>query len=297
MDHTNNPPSKHSPQFSIIIPCFNDEDFASEAIRSCLSQTYQDFEIVFVDDGSEKDACNHIKNHIKNNANLKLIRKNNGGLSSARNTGIKAANGRFLLFLDSDDLIEKDFLFAANQIIQDKYQDDILIVMPFAYFKDPLCNDKDLTAQINFIPPKLISRFPLINQLMLSDRNCFPVSSCIISSRISSKIGMFDESLPSLEDWDYWLRAAKENPIIIYAPDHQLCKTLIRVRDGMTSDKKTMSRAKTTLIENGRHKTMSFLKTHWLAGMLAHQAISLLSIIQGKIFQHKMNYTRPDRSA
>ena len=90
-------------KYSIIVPVYNVENYINECIQSVLSQTMNDYEIILVDDGS-LDECPAICDEwAKKESRIKVIHKKNGGLSSARNEGIRQSKGRYLLFLDSDD--------------------------------------------------------------------------------------------------------------------------------------------------------------------------------------------------
>lgn len=89
---------------SIIVPIYNVEDYVEKCIDSILSQTYDNMEIILVNDGSTDNSRNLINKYIKD-TRCKIIDKENGGLSSARNAGIKVATGKYLYFIDSDDYI------------------------------------------------------------------------------------------------------------------------------------------------------------------------------------------------
>lgn len=96
------------PEISIIVPVYNVEKYVRKCIESILNQTFSDFELILVDDGSTDNSgkiCDEYK--LKDNRVI-VIHKENGGLSSARNVGIDNANGKFLGFVDGDDYIEKD---------------------------------------------------------------------------------------------------------------------------------------------------------------------------------------------
>jgi glycosyltransferase involved in cell wall biosynthesis len=96
------------PLVSIIIPVYKVEKYLDECIRSVIGQTYQNLEIILVDDGSP-DRCGEIcDRYAEEDSRVKVIHKSNGGLSDARNAGIAAANGTYLFFLDSDDYIRLD---------------------------------------------------------------------------------------------------------------------------------------------------------------------------------------------
>ena len=105
--------------FSVIVPVYKVENYLSHAIESVLNQTFGDFELILVDDGSP-DKCPHICDDYKEkDARIKVIHKENGGLASARRAGISVAEGEYVFNLDSDDLIENDTLESAFKIIKD----------------------------------------------------------------------------------------------------------------------------------------------------------------------------------
>ena len=115
--------------FSVIVPVYKVEAYLKSAIESVLQQTFSDFELILVDDGSP-DSCPAICDSFqKTDPRIKVIHKKNGGLASARRAGIKVAQGDFVFNLDSDDLIEPDTLEHAYQIITDTDCD----MVSFAY--------------------------------------------------------------------------------------------------------------------------------------------------------------------
>ncbi len=107
-------------KFSIIIPVYNTEKYLNKCIDSVLNQSYSDFEMIIVNDGSKDNSQSIIDEYLKNNARIKSYIKENGGLSDARNFGVTKANGEYLLFLDSDDYIGEDLLLNLNDIITDE---------------------------------------------------------------------------------------------------------------------------------------------------------------------------------
>lgn len=101
---------------SIIVPVYNVEKYLRECIESILAQTYKTYELILVDDGSP-DLCPIIcDEYARIDKRIKVIHKENGGISSARNLGLKEANGDYILFVDSDDYIEKNMLFNLVNI-------------------------------------------------------------------------------------------------------------------------------------------------------------------------------------
>ena len=105
--------------FSVIVPVYKVEKYLTNCIESVLNQTFSDFELILVDDGSP-DRCPEICDSYKAKDNrIKVVHKPNGGLASARRAGIKEASGDYVFNLDSDDLIENDTLECAYEIIRD----------------------------------------------------------------------------------------------------------------------------------------------------------------------------------
>ena len=94
-----------SEKVSIIVPIYNVEPYLSSCLASCLNQTLKDIEIICVNDGSTDHSLEIVKEFQKADRRIRIIDKENGGLSSARNAGITAARGEWLVFLDSDDML------------------------------------------------------------------------------------------------------------------------------------------------------------------------------------------------
>ena len=92
-------------KFSIIVPCYNVELYLDECIQSILSQSYRDFEVIMIDDGSTDHTHEKCEWWCNKDNRVKLITTKNGGLSIARNVGMNAAMGDYLVFVDSDDTI------------------------------------------------------------------------------------------------------------------------------------------------------------------------------------------------
>ena len=101
-------------KFSIIVPVFNVEKYLSSCLESILKQTYDNFEVIIVDDGSTDNSYKIIEEYSKSDKRFKKYKKKNGGVSSARNYGITKATGDYILFVDSDDTINTKLLEVLN---------------------------------------------------------------------------------------------------------------------------------------------------------------------------------------
>ena len=95
--------------FSIIVPIYNVEKYLVACLDSILRQTFKDYELILINDGSTDESLKICRTYLNKDKRIKLIDKSNGGLSSARNAGISKAEGDFILFIDSDDLYLNSF--------------------------------------------------------------------------------------------------------------------------------------------------------------------------------------------
>ena len=113
-------------RFSIVVPIYNTEKYLEKCLDSILNQSYNNFEVILVNDGSKDNSEIIIDKYVKKDKRLKKINKENGGLSSARNEGIKLATGEYLIFVDSDDTINEDLLKEVNAAISNNKKVDVV---------------------------------------------------------------------------------------------------------------------------------------------------------------------------
>ena len=102
------------PKFSIIVPVYNVESYLAKCLDSILCQSYKDYEIIAINDGSTDNSSKILKEYVDKYDNIIVINQKNQGLSQARNNGVKEAKGEYIIFVDSDDFIEKDLLKKIN---------------------------------------------------------------------------------------------------------------------------------------------------------------------------------------
>lgn len=128
-------PKDLEPKISVIVSIFNVQNYVEKSIQSICSQTYKNLEILLVDDGSTDNSGKICDNFANKDARIRVIHKKNGGLSSARNEGIKAATGEYIAFVDGDDWIDGDMYEGMMHLIQ-TYDADIAI-----------CNYKEISQK------------------------------------------------------------------------------------------------------------------------------------------------------
>ena len=112
-------------RFSIIVPVYNVEDYLRNCLDSILNQSYEDYEVIVVNDGTKDNSQDIIDEYVKKDNRVKGYKKKNGGLSDARNFGVGKAKGDYLLFLDSDDSINNLLLEELNKEIEKNHPEMI----------------------------------------------------------------------------------------------------------------------------------------------------------------------------
>lgn len=132
------------PKFSIIVPIYNMEKYLEQCIKSVISQSFTDYELLLIDDGSNDKTSTICKKY--ENEKIKYIYQKNSGVSVARNTGIKKSKGKWIIFIDPDDWIEKDYLYEFNERITD----DIDIIICDDYVEFPKKTIKNNIYKENF---------------------------------------------------------------------------------------------------------------------------------------------------
>lgn len=134
------------PLISIIVPIYNVEKYLNRCIESIVNQTYKNLEIILVDDGSP-DNCPQICDEWKEKDNrIVVIHKENGGLSDARNAGLNIAQGEYIAFVDSDDWIDKNYLFILYKAVDEKDADLSVCNLKMVYESQENIKDTDETV-------------------------------------------------------------------------------------------------------------------------------------------------------
>ena len=124
---------------SVIIPVYNVEDYIEKCISSVINQTYNNMEIILVDDGSKDNSGNICEKYSKSDKRIKVIHKKNGGISDARNIGIKNASGIYITFIDSDDFVDNSYVELLYDTIE-YYDADISIASHRVLYKKKCLN-------------------------------------------------------------------------------------------------------------------------------------------------------------
>lgn len=151
--------------YSIVVPVYNVEDYLEDCVNSILSQTYRHFELILVDDGSTDQSSEICDRYARENSAVSSIHQTNGGAAKARNTGIRAAKGDYLIFLDSDDFWGRDDALAdIHQCILDNDYCDVVIFKGDKYDQ----NTSEIVSRNDHFTHEWIAGQPFIDQLRIS---------------------------------------------------------------------------------------------------------------------------------
>lgn len=126
---------ENKPKISVVVPVYNDESYLNQCLDSILSQTFKDFELILVNDGSTDFSFKICEEYAEKDNRIRLFSQENKGLSASRNIGIENAVGEFITFIDSDDYIHPDCLKKLYNVVQD-YQADIVICEYYRYDRE-----------------------------------------------------------------------------------------------------------------------------------------------------------------
>jgi glycosyltransferase involved in cell wall biosynthesis len=180
------------------MPAYNVEPYVGDAIRSALAQTWTDFELIVVDDGSRDGTAEAVKALAREDSRIQFLQQANRGLAGARNSALRAARGEFFALLDSDDLWEPAFLAEQLAILRERPDVDIVTGNGWC-----LGGAKDGQLARPSPDPRPI---PDLLSIIGDEWSVFIMS--VVRRRVYTAIGPFDEDMRSNEDYDFWLRAA-----------------------------------------------------------------------------------------
>jgi len=191
------------PRHSIIIPCFNKERFVEETLQSCLDQTDRDFEVIVVDDVSTDDSVKIVKKMMAKDARIKLIQqKRRQGPSIARNVGVKAAKGKYINYLDADDIIEPQKLELQGKIL-DKHK-KVGIVLA----KGITIDDRGKIMDRKYVVEGQFRGHPPLQDLLFRG-GLFPPAAMLCRRKDVLKIGGFWPKGYWCEDLEFFIRLAR----------------------------------------------------------------------------------------
>ena len=201
-----------TPLFSVVIPLYNKEKYISETLKSVVLQSFKDFEIVLVNDGSTDNSLQIAKTCLKEHKNHTIISKKNKGLSAARNTGIAASKGKIITLLDADDLWKPTYLEHLNTLHK-LYPDILFFGTDYA---EVYSKTKTLHTSKN-IPKHFKNNSLIIDDFFktIMQFNIITPSSFAFKASVF-KTFKFNESITFSEDIDFYLQCLTTHKLAYY---------------------------------------------------------------------------------
>lgn len=198
-------------KFSVIIPLYNKAPYVEKALSSVLNQTFSDYELIVVDDGSADNSFSIVKDYTESNFKervVSIIQQANAGVSTARNNGVAASHGEYICFLDADDWWEPTFLEEMSQVITD-YPQVGIYGTGYYIVKD---------GRKRLAPVGVEDGFTcgLINYCQVYAKTlCMPLTSITVAMprRVFNEFGGFRPHLKLGEDFDLWIKIALRYPV------------------------------------------------------------------------------------
>lgn len=264
---------------SIIIPVYNVEQYIEKCIKSVISQTYNNWELILVDDGSKDKSGVICDQYAQNDARIKVVHKPNGGVSSARNKGIELAKGEYICFIDSDDYVDPTFLddfqtnqYAADFYISGAYYDVYGKPYSCLKYKEQFCEN---TEQIKnaFFSQQLYS-------------NGYPWGKLYKTQIIKENHLTFDESLPKHEDHNFvFAYFALTGSVFITSTAGYHYQAFDN--SGRKLSSKTETYKQLVMASDLFHKNVDVLKGKWNLSEKKH-----ILLIKGFVYSTRLNALR-----
>jgi len=217
VDQRNDIPAQHigvrtpAPMVSVVIPAYNAAPYIGATLDSVFKQAFTDFEVLVVNDGSPDTPALELA--LRPYQRIRYVRQENHGPSSARNRGIQAATGKYVAFLDSDDLWLPQHL--AKQVIALEANSKLQMVYANGIY---LRGD----APVGILFDNSIQSLPVDLDGLLHERATVITSSAVVLREALLRVGLFDEQLRRCEDYDLWLRLAQSGATISFTREIQI---------------------------------------------------------------------------
>ena len=198
--------------FSVIMPVYNGEKFIEDAVNSVCAQTYDNWELIIVNDGSKDNTADVLKKY-EINSQIKIIHKENGGVSVARNTAISASKGEYIVFLDADDVWHTNHLEVMNELITE-YPDAGL----YATFTRTELVNGGIIEECNFFKDKPdVVYLEDFFEAYYNDKSAmiFNITTACFSRKALDVTGLFPVGCAIGEDLELALRVAAYFPVVL----------------------------------------------------------------------------------
>lgn len=216
---------------SVIMPAYNAEAYISDAVNSVVNQTYADWELIIIDDGSTDNTAQKVQPWLEQDSRVRYYYQDNGKQGKARNLGISKSRGVYLAFLDADDIWLPEKLEIQLREIQEKNVD---LVFSDSYFFD---DDDTLDVSRKMNVPAAIFYDKSSLKLFLV-RNRIPILTVLVKKEKVQNVNGFSEvlAIQNIEDYHLWLKLLMSD-CVFYSSDFVLTKYRVHISSATSSDK------------------------------------------------------------
>lgn len=198
-------------EVSVVIPTYNRAGSIIQSVKSVLRQSFEDIEVIVVDDCSSDDTVD-VLSRIEDQRLRVVVHDENAGAGAARNTGIRESRGEYVAFQDSDDEWLPEKLAKQLSVLGERGADWVAVYCGLLIVKDVNQREGDRT-RIRYVPDGSVEQLEGDLVRPLVDRSFISTQTLLVRRDALEAAGQFDESLPALEDWDYILRIAQVGKI------------------------------------------------------------------------------------
>ena len=276
------------PKVSVIIPAYNVAPYIGETLDSVFAQTFADYEVVVINDGSP-DTAELERELARFIDRLSYLKQENRGASAARNTGLRAAGGELVAFLDADDLWLPNYLDEQIRFLRERNCD--LVCADAEVFSDGLHQEETYMES-------LMPEAPLMGDVtflgLLSAGQSLITSGVVVRREQVFQVGLFDEALRNSQDFDLWLRLARQGARMAYQR-----RTLLRYRsrtNSLSGDEVNVHRRELRVLEKvEREYDLSPSERADVVAVIEHRR-GLLEFELGKIYLAQGEFVRARES-
>jgi glycosyltransferase involved in cell wall biosynthesis len=224
---------KNAPLVSIVIPCHNYGRFLEETIHSVIAQTLSDWECLIIDDGSTDNSKDIITSHAEHDSRFHYFYQKNKGPNAARNLGLSKARGTYMQLLDADDLLEQRKIELHAKYLEGHPSVDAVLGLT-KYFRGNIWNCEEHLTSVAKKTAFAVDRDNFLEYLIKA--NIMAIHAPLFRRTLVDSIGLLNEGMRYLEDWEYWLRCslASRKFQFMDSPD---TAALVRLHDTNASHK------------------------------------------------------------
>jgi len=248
------------PVISIIMPAYNSSKYIIESIESVLQQTFSNWELLIVNDGSTDNTAEIVRKFVDLDERIKLFNKPNGGIASSRNYGFANAKGDFIAYLDHDDLWTSEKLALQVEAFSMRNEVDVIFGNGIVFYSNAIQESYRYDT---------ITGFYTHRELYLKQirANYIPILSLLVRRKVLEAIGPWDESeiYQGCDDYDYWFRMARANANFL-GLDSELFKYRKHDNNYSNNTRKMLAAEANVLIKNfdakylSKNKDLKFFK-------------------------------------